>query len=110
MGMSLLQPGINLTGNDELAQSLSLYFRTPKGSIPLHPELGFGIFDYVDRNITAIINLIREVNTGIALWDSRITLVKATPTFTASGTLTMVVKWKPTSDGTNIITNTIPIG
>ena len=108
MGLSLIQPGVNLTGNDELAQSLSLYFRTPKGSIPLHPELGFGIFGYVDRNWTAFIALIREVRIGIALWDNRIYVISAIPTF-ATGKLTMSVTWSPATDAGNIINSQFPI-
>lgn len=107
MGASLKNAGVNLTGIDELQQSLSLYFITLKGSIPLHPELGFGIFDYVDRNVSLILALIREVNTGVALWDNRIKLISAVPIF-GVGTLTMKVAWAPANNTTNIINQTFP--
>lgn len=102
MALSVTEAGKNLTGNEDLAQSLELYFRTPKGSIALHPWLGFGIFDYVDRNVTTILDIIRDVYTGIKLWDSRIVVKKATPTFT-TGKLKMSVTWYPADDSTNII-------
>lgn len=108
MAMSITTPGTNLTGVEDLAQSLALYFTTPKGSIPLHPWLGFAIFNYVDRNIDSVLNMIREVRTGIALWDSRIKVLKATPIFEV-GKLKMVVVWTPADDTANIIQSQFPI-
>lgn len=105
MSMSVTQSGVYLSGVEELAQSLSLYFRTPKGSIPLHPERGFGIFDYVDKNIPAILNLIREVRTGVELWDTRINLVSSVPIF-EPGKLKLIVRWNPKTDSNNVIQST----
>ena len=104
--MSVTKPGVRLTGNDALEQSISLYFRTVKSSICLHPEQGFGIFNYVDRNIGAVLNLIREVRTGLALWDNRYIVIKAIPVFSV-GKLQMKVSWLPADQSTNIIQSQI---
>lgn len=104
MSMSLTHPATELQGTDALRQSIGLYFTTPKGSIPLHPHLGFAIFNYVDRNINSVLKLIREVRTGIALWDNRITIISAVPLF-GVGKLTMRVVWMPSNDSSNIITS-----
>ena len=102
MGLSIIAPGKDLTGNDELTQSLALFFLTPKGSICLHPQQGFGIFDYVDQNVNVILKLIRAARTGIELWDNRINVLKVVPIFT-TGKLVMSVTWSPKTDITNII-------
>ncbi len=101
--MSIKDRGVILTGIADMAQSLDLYFRTPKGSICLHPELGFGIFDYVDRNPGAVLQLIREVRKGISLWDSRILVIAAEPIFEV-GKLKMKVRWSPKDTTNNVVT------
>lgn len=108
MGMSLIQAGINLTGNDALAQSIALYFRTPKGSICMNPRLGFAIFNYVDRNVRSVLALIREVRTGLALWDNRITVISALPTY-SEGKLFLSVTWAPAASSNNTINSQFPI-
>lgn len=106
--MSIKQPGTYLTGYDDLAQSIELFFRTPLGSIALHPELGSGIFEKVDRNTSAVIDLIRNTRKGLALWDDRYTVLKVLPIFETSK-LTMRVTYHPVDDSSNIITIPIPI-
>lgn len=98
MAMSITESGKYLSGLEELAQSVALYFRTPLGSVPLHPELGFAIFDYVDRNHGTILRMIREVRNGLGLWESRINVVKATATFNKDGKMKLKVTWAPVDD------------
>ena len=102
MAMSVAGSGKNLTGKEDMAQSLGLYFITPKGSICLHPELGFGIFDYVDKNAADVLKMTREIRTGIQLWDPRIIVKSAKPLFD-KGKLKVTITWYPADDATNII-------
>jgi len=101
--MSITQSGTYLTGIDALSQSLSLFFKTPKGSVPLHPRLGHSVKDKIDRNIADLLQLIRDINNGLALWDTRITVIRITPTFDQHGKLKIGVRWRPTEAPTNII-------
>lgn len=105
MCMSVKENGVFLKGLDDLTQSIALYFRTPKGSICLHPELGFGIFDHVDRNIEVFLDIIREVRTGMALWDKRIEVLQAIPSFEEKGKLKLSVIWRPVENISEPIQN-----
>jgi len=108
MNMSTTQPATWVTGIEMLRQSISQYFKTVKGSIPMHPELGFVIYDYVDRNPGTIMNLVREISIGLKLWDKRYNVVRVVPTYT-EGKLSIYLAWQLADDDTNTINQTIPL-
>jgi phage baseplate assembly protein W len=108
MNMSTTQPGTWVDGIDMLKQSIAQYFKTVKGSIPMHPELGFGIYEYVDRNPGTIMDMVREISKGMQLWDSRINVLRATPTYT-EGKLSIYLLWALADDDSNTFNQVIPI-
>lgn len=77
--MSLSAPGLVVEGVEDVKQCIDVVLRTRKGSDPLRPEFGCGIFDYIDAPINkAIPNMKKEILEAIALFETRIEIVSIT--------------------------------
>ena len=92
--MSRNKPGTWVDGEEMLNESIAAYFATPKGSVPLHVELGFDIYKYADRNTSSLMNMVREITRGLPLWDSRLNVVSVKPKQAEDGKVQITVTRK----------------
>lgn len=74
--MQLGAVGQEVTGLDELEQSLRIIVRTPKGSVPGRPTFGVDVFAWVDDPITTLRpKAIRELQRSIPESDARLAIL-----------------------------------
>jgi len=64
-----------LTGVEAIRQSWAIILNTVKGSDPLRPTFGSGIFEYIDKPITLFMgDFISQVITDLERWETRTTI------------------------------------
>ncbi len=84
--MSVLQPGVILTGLDVYLQRCYVVLNTPLGSDPLRPLFGCGYHQYIDNNsISAAAKMKKEIIDAITIWVPEVTLGKITYTIAPGG-------------------------
>lgn len=97
-------PGGVVENEGDINQCIQIILATPKGSRPHEPLFGSDIYRYIDYPVNeAIPRIIGAVMEAIEEWETRVRLVRVTPTFegVASGAITLVIEWewKDYSDG-----------
>lgn len=97
-----------VTGLDELKQSIYVILYTIKGTSPLKPDFGCGLWDYIDQpyNIATPF-VIKAVKDAVNQWEPRVTVTKVTPVFdeASNGRVRYRVFWTSNiGDGTTDIT------
>lgn len=69
-------PGVDVTGDDELAQSVTMIFGTRAGSVPGRPQYGFRILDVVDQPVNLMRPIfLREARRALVVNEPRVQLV-----------------------------------
>lgn len=77
--INLLDLASEVTGADDIRQSWKVILQTVKGSDPLRPDFGCGIFDYIGKPINQFTGeIIAQITKDLEKWEKRcvITSVK----------------------------------
>ncbi|MFP1859614.1 GPW/gp25 family protein [Lonsdalea quercina] len=91
---ALQHPGDLVEGAADLAQSIFIILRTPRGSDPHRPEFGSDLHRYLDYPIDrAIPHVVRESVEAIKRWEPRCKLLGVKPTVDGEH-LTLRVQWR----------------
>lgn len=84
-----------VAGYDDLAQEVYLFLCTPKGSVPLHPEQGWDMERFRDRNLVGSQMLIAaELRRGMARDVPRVDLIDLDVRWEFTS-VTIRVTWAP---------------
>lgn len=90
-------PGEQVTGLDELEQSLEIVVTTPLNSVPGRPGFGSTLYEFVDDPIDiARPKIIQEVIRAVAANLPRVTVLGVTVLTSEPGTIETEIAWKPT--------------
>lgn len=77
----------------DINQCIQIILLTRKGTDPLRPEFGCGVFDYVDKPANKVGDIILAVNDALLKFEPRIDVVKIIPEFIGFD-LKVTIKWK----------------
>jgi len=87
-------------GLDDLDQAIRLVVQTPPTSVPLEPEFGCALLDFLDKPAPqAAPAIIRAVTRALQRWEPRITLGPVTCQLTAPHAGRLTVSWRPSNIG-----------
>lgn len=65
----------------DIIQSVYLIISTRPGSVPLEPDFGCGLFEWIDEpGAVAAPKMARDIKYSIAAWEKRVTVTNVTPT------------------------------
>lgn len=79
--LGLGYPGQVVLGGADIKQCIEIILSTRKGSDPLRPHFGCGLFDYIDQPInTAIPAMKKEILSAIAAYEPRVIVTKIVAT------------------------------
>lgn len=71
--LDITGPGRVVQGLKDIGQSILLIASTMKGTDPLRPTFGCGLFDWIDRPVNvAAVNMAREIRDAVNLWEPRV--------------------------------------
>lgn len=91
--LSLEKQGEIVTNIADINQCILVILTTEKGSDPLRPEFGSGIFTYIDKPVNiSVPNIYREIVESVELWETRVKLETITHEINGS-TLRFFVTW-----------------
>lgn len=93
-------------GLDSIKQCVYLILMTQRGTDPLRPDFGCGVYDYVDQPVTvAIPRMIKSISEALKKWEPRIedVIVKQNlEVSSATFTISYKIKNTKTTDQLNI--------
>lgn len=101
--------GAYVQGVDDIKQTWGIILNTVKGSDPLRPTFGCGVFDYIDKPVSVFASeFASQVITDLERWEQRATIKKVGYSITPSGRIFITISgiYTPTSD---IITTAISL-
>lgn len=77
--ISLNGVGQLVQGLDDIRQCISIILNTRKGTDPLRPNFGVGVFEYIDKPVnTALPNMRKSIIDAIGEFEPRVELTKVT--------------------------------
>jgi hypothetical protein len=84
-------------GLDDVAQCIQIILETRKGTDPLRPDFGCGIYEYVDKPVNlALPDMLREITNAIATYEQRVNIIRILHAVEANGTLKFTIEWELT--------------
>lgn len=93
--ISLAGPGQIVQGLDDIRQCINIILFTRKGTDPLRPRFGVGVFEYIDKPVNvAIPNMRREIIDAINEFEPRVEILKITGSLTESSKVNFNIKYK----------------
>lgn len=101
--------GAYVQGADDIKQTWGIILNTVKGSDPLRPMFGCGVFDYLDKPVSIFASeFASKVITDLERWETRSVVKKVGYSITQSGRIFITITgvYAPTSD---IITTAISL-
>lgn len=107
---ALGQPG-QVTGLEDLAQAVRLIVTTPKGAVPLRPDFGCGLLDYLDHpSGLARARMIREVAEAVHRWEPRVQVTGVRVDAQSLGHASISVSWMPKESPADAQSTRIEVG
>lgn len=77
--ISLAGPGQIVQGLDDIRQCIAIILNTRKGTDPLRPRFGVGVFEYIDKPVNiALPNMRKAIIDAIGEFEPRVELTKVT--------------------------------
>ena len=94
---------------DDIRQCWYIIINTIKGSDPLRPDFGCGIFDYLDKPITSFSGEFSSIIIqDLERWETRTEITRATVSINSKGEVSILIEAIYTATG-DIITDRIVI-
>lgn len=94
---SLAGLGQVVQGLDDVAQCIKIILETRKGTDPLRPDFGCGIFEYMDRPVNmALPDMLREITNAIATYEQRVRIIRILHSVESDGSLKFTIEWELT--------------
>ena len=81
-------------GIDDVRQCIDNILYTQKGSQCFDPNFGVDLLAYIDRPVTLVANLCREIQEQITRYEKRVEILTIKSTVEASGYVTISVTWQ----------------
>jgi phage baseplate assembly protein W len=76
---SLDKPGTVVQGYADIRQCIYIILYTVRGSDPLRPEFGCGVFDYLDKPINqSKADIVNSIIEALQIWEPRINVLQVT--------------------------------
>lgn len=96
--LSLSGFGEVVTDLEDIKQCIYVILFTPKGSAPFWLDFGCGLYDWIDEPMTiAAPKIVRDIRAAINKWETRVTIIDLTYSFSAEGVVMINMHWRPTS-------------
>jgi phage baseplate assembly protein W len=88
--------GAVVEGAEDVAQSIRTILATPRGSLPLAPEFGSALAEYLDQPVDAARpHLVRETVDAVTRWEPRAEVVRVAVQLASDGAgVELVVEWR----------------
>lgn len=103
--IDLANHGVTLYRIDDIRQSWTMILNTVKGSDPLRPEFGSGIFDYIDKPIDQFEGeFLAQAVRDLEQWEKRTTITQVSRSIIGSQVI-LVIKATYTETNTPINTS-----
>lgn len=100
--IDLNNPGQYLTGADAIRQNWQIILNTIKGSDPLRPNFGCGIFEYIDKPLNASISdMSATIITDLEKWEPNVKISQVKISVSGSS-LSVSIYGRQTSTGQDI--------
>ncbi len=100
--------GVYVYGVDDIRQCWDLILNSVKGSDPLRPEFGCGIFDYVDKPVTDFVKSYPQIISDLETWERRSSVSSVNHTVLTDGVIQINISGVYTATG-DIITASISL-
>lgn len=92
--LSIAEQGELVQGLEDIQQCIYIILVTEKGTDPLRPDFGCGIYSYIDKPINiAVPNMKREILAAIQKYEKRVQLIRILHTV-EDAHLTFTIEWK----------------
>lgn len=87
-----------VSGIDALEQSLFVALDTPLGAVPMRPDFGSRLADYIDEPVHELQALAaREVTRVVRRWEPRIEVLGVLAHVESTGRATITITWQPSA-------------
>jgi len=107
--VDLTTHGAYVEGVNDIKQTWGIILNTVKGSDPLRPTFGCGVFDYLDRPVSVFASeFASQVITDLERWEPRATISKVGYSITSSGVIFITITGTYTATA-DIITTAISL-
>lgn len=101
-------PGGYVYGATDIRQCWGLILNSVKGSDPLRPEFGCGIFDFVDKPVSEFVKSYPQIIADLQTWEPRASVNTVNHTVSANGIIIINISGIYTATG-DIVSATISL-